>query len=68
MKQDRADNGTFKAKYSNLGETVRMRIPRCCQKQIKSLLAEIDSLTEEIDPTELLSDLVESIRERKTCI
>ena len=64
MRQNRAENGKFTSKYSILGDTVVMRVPRICQKQIKQLLAELDSLPDSIDPSDILSELVEGLSNR----
>ena len=64
MRQDRAENGTFKSTYSNLGDTVRVRIPRGCLKYFKSIMTKLDSLPDDIDYRDILSELVEGLDNR----
>jgi len=40
MRQEQDELGRFKSQYSNLGDTVRMRVPKSCQKLIRELLTE----------------------------
>ena len=61
MRQEQDELGRFKSQYSNLGDTVRMRVPKSCQKLIRELLTELDSVPDHLDPTDILSEIVQGL-------
>lgn len=66
MRQERQENGTFKASYDSLGETVVMRIPRSHQKFIKDLLSAMDEMErQEIDSLEVGYSILESFENNR---
>lgn len=66
MRQERQENGTFKASYASLGETVVMRIPRSHQKFIKDLLSAMDEMErQEIDSLEVGYSILESFENNR---
>jgi hypothetical protein len=66
--QERNKSGRFESTYSNLGDTGVMRIPRSCQKYFKTILEELNSLPDSIDPDDILSELVDGLSDRISSI
>ena len=65
MRQERAENGTFKPIYKNAGDTVVMRVPKTYQKLIRELLLVLDEAeSHSIDSGDILSEIIESVTDR----
>ena len=62
--QGRNKSGTFKSKYERLGETKRVRIPKVSKKFVETILSELNKLPDDVDPNDILSELVEELSDR----